>query len=670
VDYAVGTSGVPATPSISYAYGTNIAQNNNGRLLKMTDGLGSETYSYDILGRVTQVSRAVTGVALPFNIGYGYNGADQLTSITYPSGRLVQQNYDVIGRLSSILSGTTTYLSVPSTGGYNSAQLPLALNYGSGVAGAFQYNDHLQMSSLSYGLNGTSLLNLSYNYLDAQGHNNGQIQGITDARGDAFSTLYSYDPLGRLIHAQTKDLTSANTWNLQWNYDIYGNRLSQSAGTPPGTLTTGAPALTIDPVTNHIAPGSGFNYDPAGNVIQDPSYSYAYNAEGELIKSVRTSDGMTATYAYDGHRWRMEKTSSGATTVYIYSGSKVLAEYAAGAAPSAPAKEYVYSGGSLLATLSGTSVTYHYPDHLSNRLETNAVGTQVRTFGHLPFGETWYETGTPDKWKFTGYERDASESGLDYAMNRMYSSGYGRFPTPDLLAGAIENPETLDRYSYSGSDPVNLIDPTGLNQVKLLAPPPDPCAGSVGCAQFGHDIFDALISFFSGADDGTFFGFDSGGNILWGFAPPSPFEWQLTVYDHGQVVDQRTFATWDQYADWRTTLAAEASEEQKELDASMLAMGGPGQPPPGADPSAIARKFATYGRPKVTPGPNLQPGPNTPPYQGPPTGITEEPPPNLPWWMQILRILDLKGDFLFWINTQPYQPPTIDCKKTPDQCYA
>jgi hypothetical protein len=95
------------------------------------------------------------------------------------------------------------------------------------------------------------------------------------------------------------------------------------------------------------------------------------------------------------------------------SGSKVLAEYAGGAAPSAPTTEFVYSGGSLLATLSGANVTYRYPDHLSNRLETNATGTTVRTFGHLPFGETWYETGTADKWKFTGYERDASESGLD-----------------------------------------------------------------------------------------------------------------------------------------------------------------------------------------------------------------------------------------------------------------
>ena len=113
--------------------------------------------------------------------------------------------------------------------------------------------------------------------------------------------------------------------------------------------------------------------------------------------------GTTATYAYDGHRWRMKRTVNGVTIIYIYSGGKVLAEYADGADnPSAPTTEYVYSGGGLLATLAGSTITYHYPDHLSNRLETDAVGNVTRTFGHLPFGEIWYETGTPDKWKFTG----------------------------------------------------------------------------------------------------------------------------------------------------------------------------------------------------------------------------------------------------------------------------
>ncbi|MGH9565365.1 MAG: RHS repeat-associated core domain-containing protein, partial [Candidatus Angelobacter sp.] len=88
-----------------------------------------------------------------------------------------------------------------------------------------------------------------------------------------------------------------------------------------------------------------------------------------------------------------------------------------------------------------------------------------RTFGHFPFGETWYETGTTDKWKFTSYERDsaAGESGLDYAMFRYYSSGQGRFMSADLLAGSIDAPQSLNRYTYADNNPLNFVDPLGLH---------------------------------------------------------------------------------------------------------------------------------------------------------------------------------------------------------------
>jgi YD repeat-containing protein len=68
----------------------------------MTDGVGSETYIYDPLGRVTQLSKVISGVTYP--IRYGYNLASELLSITYPSGRVVAQSYDPIGRLGQITS--------------------------------------------------------------------------------------------------------------------------------------------------------------------------------------------------------------------------------------------------------------------------------------------------------------------------------------------------------------------------------------------------------------------------------------------------------------------------------------------------------------------------------------------------------------------------------------
>jgi len=105
----------------------------------------------------------------------------------------------------------------------------------------------------------------------------------------------------------------------------------------------------------------------------------------------------------------------------------------------------------------GSTTTYHHPDHLSNRAETNSSGTRTRTFGHLPYGETWYETAPLDKWKFTTYERDSEtgETGLDYAHYRSYSPSQGRFMCPDLFDGSIDLqvPQSLNSYAYVLNDP-------------------------------------------------------------------------------------------------------------------------------------------------------------------------------------------------------------------------
>ncbi|MBI2679147.1 MAG: RHS repeat-associated core domain-containing protein [Candidatus Koribacter versatilis] len=110
-----------------------------------------------------------------------------------------------------------------------------------------------------------------------------------------------------------------------------------------------------------------------------------------------------------------------------------------------------------------------------------------RTFGHFPYGETWYETGAASRQKFTTYERDG-ESGLDYAIMRSYSSTLGRFSAPDPLAGSVGNPQSLDRYTYVESDPIDSIDPLGLwKRGPALCPPKaGPDTGGIGSAMGGH----------------------------------------------------------------------------------------------------------------------------------------------------------------------------------------
>ncbi|HKP37905.1 MAG TPA: RHS repeat-associated core domain-containing protein, partial [Pyrinomonadaceae bacterium] len=94
---------------------------------------------------------------------------------------------------------------------------------------------------------------------------------------------------------------------------------------------------------------------------------------------------------------------------------------------------------------------------------------------YLPFGEELYAGtggrttaqgyGASDgvRQRFTGYEHD-SESGLDYAQARYYTSMQGRFTGVDPLMGSgkPELPQSWNRYAYCINNPLVLVDPDGL----------------------------------------------------------------------------------------------------------------------------------------------------------------------------------------------------------------
>jgi len=263
--------------------------------------------------------------------------------------------------------------------------------------------------------------------------------------------------LYRLKTAVTQGSANYPQWGLQWTYDRYGNRTAQTvtAGTAP------ANSLTVNPTTNRI---SGYCYDANGNLLAEsappcPVPTYKYDAENRLVDF----QGGGALYSYDGASLRVKKVSGGTTTVYVFSGSKVIAEYVNGAAPDSPTREYLYSGSQLLAKIEAGASQYYHQDHLSVRVITDTNGTKVGERGHFPFGDAqpWYETGTNTKWKFTTYERDA-ESLNDYAVARYHINRLGRFASPDPIAGSIADPQSLNRYSYVRNDPINMIDPLGL----------------------------------------------------------------------------------------------------------------------------------------------------------------------------------------------------------------
>src|SRR5229473_1915688 len=454
ISYNVGTSGVPATPTVTLTYGTSASQFNNGRLITMTDGVGSENYAYNNLGQMTQLQKVISGTT--FTTAYGYNTASELTQITYPSSRVVQQSVDAIGRLCEIApatSGCGTASSPYATGyGYNAASQPTGFKYGNGIFASFGFSsDRLQLNCLDYSTtnrsgncthDSTTKFGLSYSY-GAAGSNNGQIAGFTDSVDSGRSATYTYDALYRLTTAVTTGSTGYPAWGLSESYDRYGNRSAQSIYSGCSGVACPTNSVTPDTATNRI---SGYSYDANGNMTNDGSNTLVYDGENHAVSA--TNGGNSGAYTYDGNGLRVIKVSGSTTTVYIFSGSKVIAEYDNGAAPASPSREYIYSGGALLARIDSSGTKYYHQDQLSSRLVTDSSGNTSAQLGHFPFGESWYNASN-DKLLFTSYERD-SESGNDYAMMRFSVNRLGRFSSPDPLSGSIDDPQSLNRYSYGG----------------------------------------------------------------------------------------------------------------------------------------------------------------------------------------------------------------------------
>lgn len=114
------------------------------------------------------------------------------------------------------------------------------------------------------------------------------------------------------------------------------------------------------------------------------------------------------------------------------------------------------------------------PDHLGTpRIIAERTGALagIKHHDYLPFGEelfagqggrTSQQGYSPDsiRAKFTQKERD-SETGLDYSIDRYYSSAQGRFTSVDPLTGVPKRPQSWNRYAYTLNNPLKYIDPNG-----------------------------------------------------------------------------------------------------------------------------------------------------------------------------------------------------------------
>jgi RHS repeat-associated protein len=221
----------------------------------------------------------------------------------------------------------------------------------------------------------------------------------------------------------------------------------------------------------------GNTYDANGNTSAVASsgntYDLAYDAENRMTGAYLSSNtSVFVDYFYDAQNKRIwsgtgavdgnGNATNYTVNVYTPSGQK-LAAYTI--APGVFGTSYTPA-----LSMTVTSIDQYFGSRRVAAMDrlgsAGPNGGSVGTF--YPWGEDQGTTNPQNIWSYATYWRD-SISGLDYANNRYYTSAYGRFMTPDPYQGTSggpgdsNNPQTWNRYAHVFGDPVNWIDPSGLD---------------------------------------------------------------------------------------------------------------------------------------------------------------------------------------------------------------
>jgi RHS repeat-associated protein len=315
--------------------------------------------------------------------------------------------------------------------------------------------------------------------------------------------LYQYDNLNRLAAATDNETGNPDT-NYCWGYDAFGNRTVQAGSsavfqvgspscTPAGTASYSSTWAQYSSANNNQFANTsqalaGVSYDASGDVVNDGVNQYLYDGDGRVCAVASTSvygDVILTGYVYNpgGQRvskgtittWSCDPAVSGFTATNDYvlgpNGEQVT-EMAMGANKTMSWQHTnVYAAGNLFATYDNNGLHFHFNDELgTRRVQTDYAGVMEQTCSGLPFGDSLDCSNSiqfPTEHHFTGKERDA-ESGLDYFGARYYSSNMGRFLSPDWSSKPedvpyvdLQNPQSLNLYTYVKNNPLSKTDPDG-----------------------------------------------------------------------------------------------------------------------------------------------------------------------------------------------------------------
>jgi RHS repeat-associated protein len=284
-------------------------------------------------------------------------------------------------------------------------------------------------------------------------------------RPNGVTTSYSYDTVNRLSRLLHRNGQSQAIEDYQYTYTVDDEIASitslASVSLLPQATTVGAanPANRISQVGS-----ASYTFDHLGQTTAKTDASgttqYNWDARGRMT-SAGLPNGQSISYGYDALGRRASRTANGQTTNFLYDGSDVvldrttdgsIVDYLNGSGIDEKLRQRASNGGA--------NPQYFLTDHLgSTTALTDATGGVVERQSYEPFGNSPGSGLT--RYGYTGRELD-SQTGLMYYRARWYDPQQSRFLSEDPIgfAGGDAN-----FYAYVGNDPVNAIDPSGLEMI-------------------------------------------------------------------------------------------------------------------------------------------------------------------------------------------------------------
>ncbi|MDQ7813349.1 RHS repeat-associated core domain-containing protein, partial [Brevundimonas sp.] len=422
-------SGLPMTSRNRAGQTTTLTRDLLGRVTNVDAPTGTMDVAatYDNLGRV------ITTVGNGQTLTTGWDALSRRVSETGPLGAMVWE-YDAGGRVSKLTWPDAFFVkySHDPYGAVTSINENGALS-GPGVLAEYTYD------------------------------NLGRLIGITRADGVGAPTTYGYDAFGRLISVvqnpsgTSHDLTLTFSWNPAGQ--IVGRGVSNTNYLlTPVTGTTVYENNDLNQITG--IDSAAVLYDGDKNATSVAGNTYGYDAAGRLT-SANAGTG-AADFTFDPAGRLYQSSVGGFPTRFQYAGVQLVAEY--DGSGNITARHIPGLGLDDIAAswdLASTSPVRGWP--LTD--ERGSVITRSDSTGAAFVINRYDEYGVPavgnvGRFQYTG-QAWLAEAGAYHYRARTYLPGIGRFLQPDPIGYAAG----ANLYAYVRLDPVNLIDPLGLEDI-------------------------------------------------------------------------------------------------------------------------------------------------------------------------------------------------------------